>query len=219
MMISNSKKLQKHKKHVHHSFRARGTVSSLRTSMSLIRNMNVKVIIELFYIFSKISKFKYWYLFIDAEYISCCEASTKYPKLFFILWTSILNTLILQYTMHNKFSNHFECLSPSTSDLELHLLALRYKHRSSDKNFHIKKHTELPNAAIVLKWRSVLRLAGYVGISDLWVKPKPLSSDCLVTENPNKHSKCCTFLNFFREINGPSFHNLTFLLMLLRYRL
>ena len=50
---------KKHKKHVHH-IRANGTVLSLQTSLSLTRNMNVKVAIELYYIFSKISKFKYW---------------------------------------------------------------------------------------------------------------------------------------------------------------
>ena len=37
------------------------------------------------------------------------------------------------------------------------------------------KNTESPNAAAVLKWRKNLRLhvAGNVGISDLWGKPKP----------------------------------------------
>ena len=39
---------------------ARGTVLSLQTSLSLTRKMNIKVAIELCYIFSKISKFKYW---------------------------------------------------------------------------------------------------------------------------------------------------------------
>ena len=55
--------------HVHHSSRARGTVLSLQTCPPLTRNMNIKVAIELYYIFSKISKFSYWYLFTDAEYI------------------------------------------------------------------------------------------------------------------------------------------------------
>ena len=32
----------------------------LHTSLSLERNMNVKVVIELYYIFSKISKFRDW---------------------------------------------------------------------------------------------------------------------------------------------------------------
>ena len=41
---------------VQHSFKVRGTVLSLQTSQSLTRNMNVKVAIELYYIFSKISK-------------------------------------------------------------------------------------------------------------------------------------------------------------------
>ena len=39
---------------------ARGAVLSLQTSLSWTRNMNVKVAIELYYIFSKISKFSYW---------------------------------------------------------------------------------------------------------------------------------------------------------------
>ena len=39
---------------VHYSSRARGTVLSLQTSLSLTRNMNVKVVIQLYYIFSKI---------------------------------------------------------------------------------------------------------------------------------------------------------------------
>ena len=46
--------------HVHHSSRARRTVLSLETSLLLTRNMNVKAAIELYYIFSKISKFRYW---------------------------------------------------------------------------------------------------------------------------------------------------------------
>ena len=57
------KNCEKHKKqvhHVHHSYRARATVLSYQTSLSLTRNMNIKVAIELYYIFSKISKFKYW---------------------------------------------------------------------------------------------------------------------------------------------------------------
>ena len=56
-------KHKKHVHHVHHSSRARGTVLSLQTSLSLTRYMTVKVI-ELYYIFSKISKFV-----TDAEYI------------------------------------------------------------------------------------------------------------------------------------------------------
>ena len=40
--------------------RAHGTVLPLQTSPSLTRNINVKVAIELYYIFSKISKFRYW---------------------------------------------------------------------------------------------------------------------------------------------------------------
>ena len=46
--------------HMHHSSRSRGTVLSLQTSLSLTRNMNIKEAIELYYIFSKISKFRHW---------------------------------------------------------------------------------------------------------------------------------------------------------------
>ena len=49
-----------HKMHVHHmrhSYRARVTVLPLQTSLSLIRNMNVTLVKELYYIFSEISKF------------------------------------------------------------------------------------------------------------------------------------------------------------------
>ena len=58
--LKTSKKRKKHVHNVHHISRARGTVLSLQTSLSLTRNMNVKVAIELYYIFSKISKFRYW---------------------------------------------------------------------------------------------------------------------------------------------------------------
>ena len=55
--------------HVHHSSRARRTGFCLQTSMTLTRNMNVKVAVEVYYIFLNISKFGYWYLFSDAEFI------------------------------------------------------------------------------------------------------------------------------------------------------
>ena len=54
----------KHAHHVHQSSRARGTDLSLQTSTWLTRNMNVKVAIELYYIF------RYRYPFTDAEYIN-----------------------------------------------------------------------------------------------------------------------------------------------------
>ena len=44
------------------------------------------------------------------------------------------------YTMHNKFSNCLVWVSPSTSDLEFHLQSWRYKRRSSDKIFLLKKY-------------------------------------------------------------------------------
>ena len=58
--------------------------------------------------------------------------------------TEKLNTAVysglLIYTMHNKFSNCFVWVSPSTSDHEFHLLSWRYTRRSSDKIFHLKKY-------------------------------------------------------------------------------
>ena len=57
------KNCEKHKMHVHHmhlSSRARRAVLSLQTSLPLTRNMNVTVAKELYYIFSKKSKFRYW---------------------------------------------------------------------------------------------------------------------------------------------------------------
>ena len=46
--------------HMHHSSRARVTFLSFQTSFSLTRNMNVTVVKQLYYIFSEISKFRYW---------------------------------------------------------------------------------------------------------------------------------------------------------------
>ena len=57
------KNYEKHKIHVHHvphSSRARVTVLFIQISLSLTRNMNVTVVEELYYIFSKISKFRSW---------------------------------------------------------------------------------------------------------------------------------------------------------------
>ena len=61
----------------------------------------------------------------------------------------------------------------------------------------------------------ILRLAGNVGISDHWGKPKTFSSDCLVTES-KKAWQMLQFSELSKRNKGPSFHNLTFLLMLLR---
>ena len=58
--LKTAKKHIKHVHHMHHGSRAGGTVLSLQTSLSLTRNMNVKVAIELYYVFWKISKFKCW---------------------------------------------------------------------------------------------------------------------------------------------------------------
>ena len=66
------KNCENHKMHVHHVYhtsRSCVIVLSLQTSLLLTRNMNVTVAKELYYLFSEISKFLYWYLFIDAEYI------------------------------------------------------------------------------------------------------------------------------------------------------
>ena len=55
-----SKTAKKHKQrvyHVHHSSRARGTGIFLQTSPLLTRNMIAKVAVELYCIFSKMSKF------------------------------------------------------------------------------------------------------------------------------------------------------------------
>ena len=53
-------KKKMHVHHVHHSCRARVTVLDLQTSLPLTRNLNVTVAKELYYIFSEISKFRYW---------------------------------------------------------------------------------------------------------------------------------------------------------------
>ena len=58
--LEPAKNIKEYVHHVHHSSRARGTVLSLQTSLSLARNMNVEVAKKLYYIFSKITKFKYW---------------------------------------------------------------------------------------------------------------------------------------------------------------
>ena len=54
------KRYKMHVHHMHHSSRARVTVLSLQTSLSLTRNMNLTVAKELYYIFSEISKFRCW---------------------------------------------------------------------------------------------------------------------------------------------------------------
>ena len=97
------------------------------------------------------------------------------------------------YTMHIKFSYCFVWVS--SSDLEFHLLSWRYKRRSSDKIFHFK-NTELSNAAAVLKWLLIFRLAGNVGISDHWGKLKPFSNGCLVTENQKSIANAAIFWTF-----------------------
>ena len=58
--LKTVKNIKMHVHHVHHSSRARVTVLSLPTSLPLTRNMNVTVAKELYYIFSEISKFRYW---------------------------------------------------------------------------------------------------------------------------------------------------------------
>ena len=58
--LKNCKKHKMHVHHVHHSSRARVTMLSLQTSLSLTRNMKVTVAKKLYYIVSKILKFRYW---------------------------------------------------------------------------------------------------------------------------------------------------------------
>ena len=58
--LKTAKNIKKHAHHLHHSSRACGTLLSLQTSLSLTRNINAKVAIELCYIFSKKSQFRYW---------------------------------------------------------------------------------------------------------------------------------------------------------------
>ena len=62
-----------------------------------------------------------------------------------------------------------------------------------------KKNTELPNEAVVLKWRLILRLVGKVGFSDLWGKPKPFPNDCLVTENQKSIANAAIFWTFWEK--------------------
>ena len=97
--------------------------------------------------------------------------------------------------MHNKFSNCFVWVSPSTSDLEFHLMSYKIQAPIIWQDFTLK-NTELPNKAAVLKWRLILRLAGNVGISDQWGKPKPFSNDCLVTENQKSIANSAIFWTF-----------------------
>ena len=58
--LKTAKKYKMHVHHVHYSSRARVIVLSPQTSLSLTRNMNVTVAKELYYMFSEISKFRYW---------------------------------------------------------------------------------------------------------------------------------------------------------------
>ena len=59
-ILKNCEKHKMHVHHMHHSSRARVTVLSLQTSLSLTRNMYVTVAKELYYIFSEIPKLQYW---------------------------------------------------------------------------------------------------------------------------------------------------------------
>ena len=72
MMIANSKNCKKISMCITFTIKP-GLVElfylSKPCSLSLTRNMNVKVAIELYYIFSKILKFNYWQLFSDTTYI------------------------------------------------------------------------------------------------------------------------------------------------------
>ena len=61
---------------------------------------------------------------------------------------------------------------------------------------HSCKITGFSNVVVVLTWRSILRLAANVGISDRKGLAKHLSSDSLITENKAKTNAeiCWTFL-------------------------
>ena len=58
-IFKNCQKQKMHVHYVHHSSMVRVTVLSLQTSFSLARNTNETVAIELYHIFSEISKFQY----------------------------------------------------------------------------------------------------------------------------------------------------------------
>ena len=58
--LKTAKNIKMHVHHVPNSSRALVTVLSLQTSLSLIRNMNLTVAKELYYIFIEKSKFQYW---------------------------------------------------------------------------------------------------------------------------------------------------------------
>ena len=58
-IFKNCQKQKTHVHHVHHSSMVRVTVLSLQTSLSLARKTNETVAIELYHIFSEISKFRY----------------------------------------------------------------------------------------------------------------------------------------------------------------
>ena len=124
-----------------------------------------------------------------------------------LLYVKLLTLIVQQkiyFTMHNKLSNCFVWVSPSTTDFEFHLLSWRYRRRSSDKNFHLK-NTELPKAAAVLKWRWILRLAGDVGFSDRWGMQKHFQAIVWSPKTEKKRSKCYKFFSFTENL-----HNLTF---------
>ena len=56
------------------------------------------------------------------------------------LFSPYLETkLLMIYTMHNKFSNCFVWVNPSTSFFKFHFLSCRYKCRSSDNNYTPRK--------------------------------------------------------------------------------
>ena len=101
----------------------------------------------------------------------------------FIILCTINLAIVLYGWAHPHQISSFICCHVDTSADHL-------------KRFSIKKDTELPNTAAVLKWRLILRLAGNVGISDHWGKPKPFSNDCLVTENEKSIANAAIFWTF-----------------------
>ena len=120
----------------------------------------------------------------------------------YALLTKVLYICI--YTMHNKFSNCFVWVSPSTSELKVNLLSLRYKRRSSDKVFHFKKYriTKRNGRA---KSTFNFKTSGSRGYFWSLGEAETIFKRLFGHWKPKKHSKCSNFLNFLREIKDEVF--------------
>ena len=118
------------------------------------------------------------------------------------------------YTMHNKFSNCFVWVSPSKSELKFHFLAYRYKRRLPDINFHVKIYRFFNRSGctnVTLDFETSVQ-SGY-----LWsqVTTKNIFKPLLSHWNLEKAKQKLAFAEFPSRNEVPSFHNLTFLMMLL----